>query len=137
MDNSEDYQGLLKLSVPTSRAMQKFAKDPVVQGLVNAVTENPIVSYTGRSLDNYIRTKSPIEIANDAVSVGATATAFTNPLTAPIGLARYVTPRIYSGIRQLGKELLENEVANLMASEAVNAGLIAEDAHNIRRALRR
>lgn len=132
-----DYTGLAQYISDMNQALaktrQKVANDPVVAGLANAVVTNPVVE----SIGSYIKTKTPLEVANDVASIGAIAAASANPYTAiPTGLARF-SPRVVSGAIQSGKEWAENVLSDLAMSQALDAGLVAEDTKDILKAIKR
>lgn len=132
-----DYSGLANYLIPSEqnliKASQYVVNDPVLQGLANSVISNPVIQGT----KNYLYNKTPIDVTGDLLSVGAVAAAMSNPVSAPIGLARMIGPRTAGGLAQLGKEIMENEIAERAMSNLVNTGFIAEDAKDIYKALKR
>ena len=124
---------------PTNTLARKIANDPVVQGLANAISSNPVV----KSVTDYVQQKTPLEVANDIASVGSVAATMANPYTAPIGLMRFA-PRAVPVVRGLvagGKEYIENKLTDAIVDEAARnstmTGLTAEDVAHITKTVRR
>lgn len=92
------------------------ANDQLAQRILYDIKTNPVV----KSVTDYIYSKTPLEVANDVASVGSVAASVASPVTAPIGLARFIAPRavpIVRGLVSAGREYAENVATDALTDE--------------------
>lgn len=94
-------------------------KEPVVRGLVNAISNNPVINGIGKVVNNPYFQRSMSDIAPIA-----------SMLVAPEFLvAKYGVPaaRGLAGLGSYTQERLEDTIANSVNNPYVNAGLAIQD----------